>query len=318
MITERAVGTDVRHSKASANAVYGVFSAFVSDMVVREEKKNFNFLGGKKKKLTTKIKIDTFNILILLKKISSSLHLKNTHTHRYDRGSLHHLALLPSVARLARMDVFYANKESDANGRVHARSEGVTPHRVDLPAETVQVIQVDMSTIALPITQVNTIIDTALSGIMFIYALLQQAELAKRINIVGIIILMFAAYSVLSSIHEHIEQMMTSQQLHRVWIGQWVMRALYILVSFLSGLFVRLISDPLISGPRFGPFGFSTLLWPLTAVLIILVFCAQMRLSTQHRQHLVNAILNEQKILVQNINEIRQKINSLQQHQQQQ
>jgi hypothetical protein len=170
--------------------------------------------------------------------------------------------------------------------------------------EQQQILQSDAVVVATPLTSADHTIDLVLGTLFFFWSILQQTELQKSIHVVGVLSLMFAVYAIVSAMNEQLNQMVQNNALNRVAIAQALLRVFYMLLAYLSGLFVRMISDPIINGPHLGGFGFIQLIWPLVVICVSIVFIAHIRLSTEHRPGMVIALQNEYQRIVDEMNKL--------------
>ncbi len=122
---------------------------------------------------------------------------------------------------------------------------------------------------------------------------MQQSELQNSIHVVAILGFMFAMYALISGLQDKITDAISSGNHTRVWIMNTAMRLLYFVMSFLGGLFVRIISDRVIRGPRVGPFLLADLAWPFCLLVLIVCFFSYEKLVSEQSQLVVRAIRAE-------------------------
>lgn len=172
-------------------------------------------------------------------------------------------------------------------------------------AQELQLLQNDAVVVAVPFMSADRAIDLVLSSLFFLWSILHQIEVLKSIHVVGILCMMFAVYAAISAVNDQLTQIAATNALNRVTIARALLRIFYIVLAYLSGLFVRIISDPIINGPHVGGFGFIDLLWPLTVICVAIVFFAQIRMSTEHRAAIVAALQNEHLSVMADIQKLK-------------
>lgn len=167
-----------------------------------------------------------------------------------------------------------------------------------------QLLHADVLDFAVPVAFVDRTLDLVLSSVVFFYTLLQQNELEKNVHMIAVLGLMFATYAAISSLHDRINSAVGAGRLVRQWIPRTMLRLLYLAMAFLSGLFVRLVSEPIVHGPHAGPFSIISLLWPLSVVVVLVSLFAHINLSTEMPAHFSAALQREDAELVRRTDEV--------------
>jgi hypothetical protein len=165
------------------------------------------------------------------------------------------------------------------------------------PIDNVQIAQMPTSEFILPLSTGDAALGLVLGTAVFFYTLFQQTRIQKSVHLIGSLVLMFAVYVSFLAVQTALSNYAESGKLRRSWVVRAALQFLFIAIAFVSGLFVRLVTEPIIKGPQIGGFNFLGLLWPLTAALLFSFLFLMLSLSTTNNPAHLQLILTEEEEL---------------------
>jgi hypothetical protein len=129
--------------------------------------------------------------------------------------------------------------------------------------------------------------DLVFGTIIFFLAVQQQNEVDKSAHRLAVVALLLAGTILLTLMQERIKSLASTTSYRRVWLAQVLCKVLWYALSFLSGLFARIISDQVTNGPMRGHLNVFRLVVPAMDVVAIIVFMFSITMLTSHRSDIL-------------------------------
>jgi uncharacterized membrane protein len=140
---------------------------------------------------------------------------------------------------------------------------------------------------------------TIFSGSFFFFlALYNQPFFDRSSHIIALTLLFFVGWVVIDILQRTLQDFLGAPRARRTWIGFFMLILLIWIASYVGGVLLRLLIDPLLKAPRIGDFSFISLFYLIFALVVILCIFKQLQFSSQPNQrHLSFLLADEQKYL---------------------
>ena len=116
----------------------------------------------------------------------------------------------------------------------------------------------------------DKIIDQLLGYLVFAYALLQRNEFAKNPHFVGLVTVLIALYFVFVWVRARISEFRDdSKHFRRVELIKVLAKFLFLAITYVSAIMIRMIVDELNKGPTRGHWNVLALIRPVCIFLIV-------------------------------------------------
>ncbi len=132
---------------------------------------------------------------------------------------------------------------------------------------------------------IRQLLDQILGTLAFIVGIMLQVELSKGEHYIGMVCVIFGLAVMASEIAEFLRALAVKSGLRRPWLIQYVIKAVFVTVLFLCGVFARAIADLFTSAPRAAPFGLSSMFKPFFFILLILAYFFQQQMRQTPSQY---------------------------------
>jgi hypothetical protein len=208
------------------------------------------------------------------------------------------------------MDTTSGFGEDDGGGEamVHARGTSSSIESAREQAEFIASEQrqhyglLDMSDLApsyaLPMVirpMLLSVTDIVLGGLLFVYSVQRSTELEASVHYVAVLLVVFALYVMLTVVKEHLRAISSKPGFRRIELAQLLLRLLFLMLAFVSGLFVRMVSNRIMNAPSAGAFSLFDVIMPAAAITLVVCALHQISMAGEHRVDMVNAFARRRR-----------------------
>jgi len=114
--------------------------------------------------------------------------------------------------------------------------------------------------------------DSIFGTLAFLAGIAHQTELGKGQHYLAVVVLIFALAVVASEVLDFLRSLATKANLQRPWLAQLLIKAVYMLLAYLTGLFARAISGSVFGAPSASAIGLESMFKPFVVILLLLIF----------------------------------------------
>jgi len=121
--------------------------------------------------------------------------------------------------------------------------------------------------------------DSIFGTLAFLIGIMHQTELSKGERYLAVVVLIFALAVVLSEVLDFLRSLASKADLQRPWLAQLLIKATYMVLAYLTGLFARAISDAISGAPRASPISLESMFKPFMCILLLLAMFYENQMS---------------------------------------